>query len=51
MIWYQKAANNGNTTAMHRIGVMYRYGFGAIENIPTAIEWFTKAANQGHATA
>jgi TPR repeat protein len=24
MDWFLKAANNGNTDAMHRIGIMYR---------------------------
>jgi TPR repeat protein len=51
MDWYLKAANNGNTDAIYKIGDMYRWGYGVTKNIRTAIEWYTKAANQGNAQA
>jgi TPR repeat protein len=33
---------------MYTIGHMYLNGEGATKNIPTAIEWYKKAANHGN---
>jgi TPR repeat protein len=51
MDWFLKAANNGSTDAMFRIGYMYQYGEGVTRNIHTVIEWYTKAANQENKSA
>jgi TPR repeat protein len=51
MDWFLKAANNGSTDAMFRIGYMYQYGEGVTRNIHTFIEWYTKAANQENKSA
>jgi TPR repeat protein len=36
---------------MNQIGHMYRFGEGVTKNAHTGIEWYTKAANQGHVEA
>jgi TPR repeat protein len=51
MDWFIKAANNGNTKPMYKIGLLYHHGDGVTKNIPSAIKWHTKAANQGNVTA
>jgi len=33
------------------LGLMYQYGRGVDKNISTAVEWYRKAAEQGHANA
>jgi hypothetical protein len=33
---------------MINVGILYQYGRGATKNIPTAIEWYTEAVNQGN---
>jgi TPR repeat protein len=47
---YQKAAN-GDIGAMNSIGIKYRNGQDVTKNIPAAIKWYTRAANQGHVAA
>jgi TPR repeat protein len=36
---------------MDRVGWMNQLGQGVTRNIPTAFEWFSKAAKQGNANA
>ena len=48
---YQRAAQQGDTTAMNNIGVMYENGRGVDQDYDEAIIWFTNAARQGNATA
>ena len=48
---YQRAAQQGDTTAMNNIGVMYANGRGVDQDYDEAIIWFTNAARQGNATA
>ena len=33
------------------MGVCYNYGFGVTQDMQKAVEWYTKAAEQGHAAA
>ena len=48
---YQRAAQQGDTTAMNNIGVMYANGRGVDQDYNEAIIWFSNAARQGNATA
>ncbi len=48
---YQRAAQQGDTTAMNNIGVMYANGRGVDQDYDEAIIWFSNAARQGNATA
>lgn len=45
--WTEKAANNGDTDAMCKIGNMYLNGRGVKQNCKKAINWLQKAATQG----
>jgi hypothetical protein len=46
-----KAAQQGVAKAEYSIGLMYTDGRGVSKNLPTAITWIQKAADQGHAGA
>ncbi len=46
MIWEVRAAF-GSATAQFNLGVMYSEGTGTPQNYAKAIEWYTKAAEQG----
>jgi hypothetical protein len=48
--WYEKVADNDNTTAMYNIGVCYMQN-SDICDYDKAIEWITLAAEHGHTTA
>ncbi len=48
---YQRAAQQGDTTAMNNIGVMHANGRGVDQDYNEAIIWFSNAARQGNATA
>ena len=48
---YQRAAQQGDTTAMNNIGVMYANGRGVDQDYDEAIKWFRQAARQGNTTA
>jgi hypothetical protein len=47
MKWFQKAAKQGNPTAMNAIGHLYEDGKGAPQNLPEAISWYQRAAEKG----
>jgi TPR repeat protein/DNA polymerase III epsilon subunit-like protein len=49
-IWHP-LAHDGDAQSQNYLGMMYAEGFGVQKNIPEAIHWFTKAAEQGHARA
>lgn len=51
MVWYQRAANNGETTAMMELARRYWQGKSIAKDTPKAIEWYTKAANAGWSPA
>ena len=44
-------ANNGNARAQYVIGTMYHRGEGTITDVPEAIKWLTKAADQNYVKA
>lgn len=46
-----KLAKKGNAEAEYKVGEMYETGFGVKEDKTEAMNWTTKAANQGHETA
>ena len=43
----KEAAEKGHAFAQHSLGFMYYQGECTARNMPLAIEWFTKAADQG----
>jgi len=45
--WYRKAAEQGNSMAMHSLGMCYEKGHGVAKSITEAIKWYRKAAGQG----
>lgn len=56
--WYRSAkpalsflAKKENPVAMVQYGQMYDDGLGVEQNCPTAVKWYRKAAEQGHARA
>ncbi|MNG16519.1 Localization factor PodJL [compost metagenome] len=49
--WYRKAAEQGDVSAQHNIGVMYAQGVGVIKDVKQAVSWYRKAAEKGHASA
>ena len=48
LIWYRKAAEQGNCESQFRTGHMYYYGDGVKEDHAEALKWFQKAAKNGH---
>jgi len=44
-------AENGHAEAQCELGQFYQYGFGVERDEDKAIEWFSKAADQGHTLA
>jgi len=48
VIWFRKAANQGNDTAQNNLGVMYEDGEGVTKDLKQAVSWYRKAANQGN---
>ena len=44
-------ARNGDTNAQYEVGQRYLNGIGISPSLVTAIEWFTKAAQENHAQA
>jgi TPR repeat protein len=48
--WARLAADQGNATAQHRLGVMYLHGEGPLSaDTAKAVEWLNLAAENGHA--
>ncbi len=41
--WYNQAANHGDSTAMCRLGGMYKHGHGVEQSTDKAIQWYKKA--------
>ena len=51
MIWFRKAAEQGNASAQNNIGWLYEKGFGVQQDYAEAMTWFLKSANQRNADA
>ena len=47
--WYQKAAEQGNGRAQHKLGIMDPNGNGVSQDDKEAVKWYRKAAEQGNA--
>jgi serine/threonine protein kinase len=48
--WYEKVAQNDNTTAMYNLGICYMQD-SDIRDYDKSVEWMTKAAEHGHLNA
>ena len=48
---YKKMAAQGDSEAQYHLGLCYEFGRGVARNRQIAIEWWQKAARQGHALA
>ena len=51
VVWYQKAAYQGDTEAKNRLGLMYATGRGVAKDDLQAVTWYQKAAAQDSAKA
>jgi hypothetical protein len=51
IIWFRKAAEQGNCQAQFIVGYMYYNGLGVKEDHAEAAIWFHKAAKKGHIRA
>jgi hypothetical protein len=51
MDWYRKAAEQGDTYAMHNIGFFYQEGHGVPLDSQKAEEWYLRAASRGLANS
>lgn len=49
--WWNKAAAQGHTTTMNKIGMCYEFGWGVTKSIPTAMYWYKKAGDKGYQKA
>ena len=50
-ILYQESAAQGDAGAQYNLGLMYKNGEGVLQDYLRAVEWYTKAADQGNANA
>jgi len=51
LIWYRRAANDGDLDATTEVARCYYYGIGTRQNRPKAVEWYRKAAERGNMEA
>jgi hypothetical protein len=51
VVWYRKAAEQGDASAMFNLGIMYDHGRGVPQDYAQAALWYRKAAEQGFAAA
>jgi TPR repeat protein len=51
VIWFRKAAEQGNMDGQYGLGIMYAKGDGVEKTFSQAIVWIKKAADQGHLMA
>ena len=49
VIWYRKAADQGNGHGEEGLGVMYVVGHGVARDYDEALKWLRKSADQGNA--
>ena len=49
--WYQRAAEQGEATALFNLGGLYRKGYGVPKNEAKALELYRQAASKGNAQA
>ena len=51
VVWYRKAAEQGNVKAQNNLGFCYERGHGVPRDFIQSAGWFMKAATQGHVSA
>ena len=51
LLWYLKAAEQGDAEAQYSLGFRYEHGWNVFEDDREAVMWYSKAAEQGHARA
>ncbi|MBH31967.1 MAG: hypothetical protein CMG71_08315 [Candidatus Marinimicrobia bacterium] len=51
VVWYRKAAEQGDAGAQVNLGNAYDFGEGVRKNAKQAVAWYRKSAEQGHAIA
>jgi TPR repeat protein len=51
VVWYRKAAEQGDAQAQNNLGVMYQNGRGVAHDDAQAVFWYRKAAVQGNTDA
>jgi serine/threonine protein kinase len=51
VIWFRKAAEQGDVKAQNNLGVCYEEGEGVIKDTAKAVIWYSKAAEKGDADA
>ncbi len=51
IVWYRKAAEQGDTESAFSLGEMYRLGEGTLPNNKEALMWYKKAADKGNSSA
>ena len=51
LLWFEKAAAQGNVPAMEQLGFMHERGLGCEVDIKSAKEWYEKAVEKGDAAA
>jgi hypothetical protein len=51
IMWYRRAAEQGDATAQHNLGVMYSHSEGVSQDYAQAIMWYRRAAKQGNAAS
>ena len=49
--WYEKAAQTGRADVLNTAGMMKLFGLGTKQDGPQAVEWMTRAAEQGNPSA
>ena len=49
--WYEKAAQTGRGDALNTAGMMKLFGLGTKQDGPQAVEWITRASEQGNPSA
>ncbi len=47
VVWYSRASDSGNPSAMNSLGWMYKEGLAVPKDYPQAAAWFRKAADAG----
>ncbi|KAF9290619.1 hypothetical protein BGZ88_007249 [Linnemannia elongata] len=51
MDWYRKAADQGDSVGLRKVGVLHEHGEGVTQSYTTALEWYLRAAECGHPAA
>ena len=51
VIWYRKAAEQGDPRAQNNLGICYERGNGVAADLKAAVRWYRQSAEQGNAIA